>query len=187
MAGWTLLDREDVALALRDFGGTGPAILLLHGLAGHAEEWRDTAAWLTTDHHVFALDARGHGRSERRPQDLGYRALVDDAVVAIEYIAEPVILIGQSLGGVTALLLAASRPNLARALVVVEASPSGMDEAGVISLADEIERKLAGWPVPFSTRDEAIAFFGGRSVTATAWTEGLEQREDGLWPASISM
>lgn len=65
---WSYIQRDGTRLALTDFGGSGPPVLLLHGLAGHAEEWSETASWLTGDHRVFALDLRGHGRSERRPQ-----------------------------------------------------------------------------------------------------------------------
>ncbi len=41
------LTRDGVHLAVRDFGGEGPPVVLLHGLAGHAEEWAQTASWLT--------------------------------------------------------------------------------------------------------------------------------------------
>ncbi len=82
--------------------------MLLHGLAGHAGEWQDTAEWLTEEHRVLAPDARGHGRSERRPTDLAPSAYIDDASFLIEQLAQPpVILVGQSLGGLTALVLAA--------------------------------------------------------------------------------
>src|SRR4051812_50033329 len=42
-----LLQRGDVRLVALDFGGEGPAALLLHGLAGYAGEWVVTARWLT--------------------------------------------------------------------------------------------------------------------------------------------
>jgi pimeloyl-ACP methyl ester carboxylesterase len=130
MADWRILERAGVRLAVLDFGGEGPTALLLHGLAGHAEEWTETAAWLTDRCHLLALDARGHGRSERRPADVSRAAHVADAVFALEADG-PAILIGQSLGGVTALLVAAERPDLARALVVAEASPAQGSEREV--------------------------------------------------------
>jgi pimeloyl-ACP methyl ester carboxylesterase len=48
-----------------DFGGEGPPLLLLHGLAGRANEWHSTAQRLTQQGHVPALDQRGHGRGEK--------------------------------------------------------------------------------------------------------------------------
>lgn len=182
MSVWSYIERDSTRLALADFGGSGPSILLLHGLAGHAEEWSDTVSWLKTDHHVFALDLRGHGRSERRPQEVSMSELVADAIAAIQRIDEPVILVGQSLGGLISIAVAAVQPGLVRALVVVEASPAGVDEAAGATLVAEVERQLSSWPVPFRTRDEAVDYFGGSSVSATAWAVGLEERDNGLWP-----
>lgn len=182
MPRWTLLERDSTRLGIADFGGSGQPVLLLHGLAGHSEEWSDTASWLTGDHHVFALDLRGHGRSERRPQEVSLSALVGDTIAAIQRIDEPVILVGQSLGGLISITVAAAQPDLVRALVIVEASPAGLDASETSALAAEIEAELSSWPLPFRTRDRALTYFGGPSVSATAWTDGLEEREDGLWP-----
>jgi pimeloyl-ACP methyl ester carboxylesterase len=137
-----ILDRDGVRLACTDFGGDGPAALLLHGLAGDAREWEGTAAWLTESARVLALDTRGHGDSERRPEDVSTAARVADVITAIEQLQlEPVILIGQSLGGVTAMLVAAERPELVRALIVADASPAAGDEATV----EEVARALPAY------------------------------------------
>src|SRR6266511_2165482 len=102
MGSWLKLEREGVSLACLDFGGDGPPVLLLHGLAGHAAEWAETAGWLTAYHRVLALEQRGHGRSDRAPTDVSRAAYVIDAVAVIEALAlQPVILIGESLGGHT--------------------------------------------------------------------------------------
>jgi len=115
MDSWTTLDRDGVRLACRHFGGDGQSVFLLHGLAGHAEEWAQTASWLTARYRVEALDARGHGHSERAPADVSLDAQVADAAFVIEHLGlRPVVLVGQSLGGVTALALAAERPDLVR-------------------------------------------------------------------------
>jgi pimeloyl-ACP methyl ester carboxylesterase len=168
-----------VRLAGVDFGGDGPPALLLHGLAGHAGEWAETAGWLTERCRVLALDARGHGRSERFPSDVSPAAHVADTVFAIEQLQlDRVTLVGQSLGGVMALLVAAERPDLIRGLVVADASPAAGDEAEVTEVAEWLRR----WPVPFPTRDAAAAFFGGPSLRAEAWADGLEDRGDGWWP-----
>jgi pimeloyl-ACP methyl ester carboxylesterase len=168
-----------VPLACLDFGGDGPAVLLLHGLAGHAAEWSATAAGLTARHRVLALDARGHGRSERHPDDVSRRAHVADVAAVIEALAlAPVVLVGQSLGAHTALLVAARRPELVRGLLVAEATPDAGDEAAVAALG----RSLRSWPVPFPSRDAAARFFAGRSADPSAWVEGLEHRDGSWWP-----
>jgi pimeloyl-ACP methyl ester carboxylesterase len=178
------LERDGVRLAGLDFGGDGPPVLLLHGLAGYAGEWADTARWLTERCRVVALDARGHGRSERFPADVSRAALVADAAFAVESLRlGPVVVVGQSLGGLAALLLAAERPDLVHGLVVADASPAGggdpkATEAIVTELADSLRR----WPVPFASRETAVEFFGGPSLVAEAWADGLEHLHGGWWP-----
>ena len=179
-----LLVRDGVRLAGLDFGGDGPLALLLHGLVGHAGEWVDTAGWLTGRCRVVALDARGHGGSERSPADVSRAAHVADAAYAIERLGlSPAVVVGQSLGGQTALLLAARHPDLVRALALADAGPGGFDDADAVeaNVADLL-RSLRRWPVPFASRAAAVAFFGGPSVTAEAWADGLEQRDGGWWP-----
>jgi pimeloyl-ACP methyl ester carboxylesterase len=181
---WRELWRDDTRLACRDFGGAGPPVLLLHGLAGHAEEWAQTASWLTERCRVVALDARGHGRSERFPADVTREANVADAAVALERLGlGPAIVVGQSLGGLTALSLAARRPELVRALVLVDASPDGGGEQ-VEDTVGATGEALRAWPVPFASRADAEAFFAARfgPGAAEAWTSGLESRPDGWWP-----
>jgi pimeloyl-ACP methyl ester carboxylesterase len=176
---WLQLQRDGARLWAADYGGNGPPALLLHGLLGHAREWDATAEWLTRTHRVVALDQRGHGRSERQPADVSPEAFGADAEGWIEHLGlAPAVVVGQSLGGLTALRLAARRPALMRALVVCEATPAADPEGGAA-----VRGWLAGWPVPFASATAARAFFGGDSLFARAWTAGLEQRDDGLHPA----
>lgn len=95
----------------------------------------------------------------------------------------PVILIGQSIGGVIALLTAAQRPDLVRALVLADASPDGGD--GAEEAAREVGEALSNWPVPFVSQADALGFFTerfGAPLAAEAWSKGLERRSDGWWP-----
>jgi pimeloyl-ACP methyl ester carboxylesterase len=180
---WHSLQHDGARIACLDFGGTGLPVVLLHGLAGHAGEWAETAGWLTERHRVVALDVRGHGHSERAPDDVSRAAHVADVAFVIERLGlRPVVLVGQSLGGHLAILVAARCPTLVRALVVAEASPAGAGEQGAARIAAEVRTSLARWPVPFASREAAVTFFGGPSVSADAWAAGLEQRDDGWWP-----
>jgi pimeloyl-ACP methyl ester carboxylesterase len=152
--------------SLHGFGGEGTPVLLLHGLAGHAGEWAGTAEWLTGRAAVFALDGDG-----------------SDAAAAVEEIgAGPVVCVGHSLGGRTALGLAAERPGLVRALVVAEASPEG-GPAEAEAAAARVGEALGRWPDSFSSRREAVEFLGGPSARADAWAAGLAERDGRLWPA----
>lgn len=190
---WHKIDRDGTRLACADFGGTGSAVLLLHGLAGHATEWAQTAAWLSAHHRALAPDLRGHGRSERHPRDVSRDANVADIASWIEHFATgPVALIGQSLGGHTAFLVAARRPDLVDKLVVVEAgpgppSPEHGDPDAEAATVERVRGWLLSWPVPFASREEAISFFGRNENWANAWADGLEKRADGLYYPSFEI
>ena len=116
-------------------------VVLLHGLAGHAGEWDETARRL--DARVVALDARGHGTGDRHPRDVSRAAHVAEVIAAVEPLG-PVVLAGQSLGGQTAICVAAARPDLVRRLVVIEAGPWGrqFDAAAL----EELAGRLRAWP-----------------------------------------
>lgn len=162
---------RDLPLVAHDLGGEGPGALLLHGLAGTAGEWEDTASWLSATHRVLALDQRGHGGSERRPEDVSRKAFVTDAVAAIEQLGlAPALVVGQSLGGQIAFLAAAERPDLVSALVVAEASPAAPDPGS----PERIRRLLSAWPTAFASVEAARDFFGGDTPRARAWARNLD-------------
>jgi pimeloyl-ACP methyl ester carboxylesterase len=175
------LIRAGTRLALWDLGGDGPPALLVHGLAGHAGEWKDTAAWLSESRHVFALDLRGHGHSETRPADVSAAALRDDVCFVLDRIGAPALLLGQSLGGRIAIPAAAARPELVECLVLAEAGSAGSVDVARLKAA-EIAAALAAWPVPFPDVPTAEAFFGGRGLDPEAWTRGLRRETGGLYP-----
>jgi pimeloyl-ACP methyl ester carboxylesterase len=62
--------------------------------------------------------------------------------------------------------------------VVAEASPAAGDDG----TAGEVGKALSRWPLPFPSRAAAVEFFGGPSLSAEAWADGLEVRDDGWWP-----
>jgi pimeloyl-ACP methyl ester carboxylesterase len=173
------LERDDVSLSAVDFGGRGPPIVLLHGLAGYGGEWTETASWLSDAHRVVAPELRGHGKSTRVPPSVAPGAFVDDVVAWLDALGlERASIVGQSFGGLIAFLTAAGHPARISRLVVAEASPAP-DPGAELEVRDWLE----SWPVPFPSRDAAARFFGGGSLRARTWAEGLEERRDGLWPS----
>jgi pimeloyl-ACP methyl ester carboxylesterase len=175
--------RAGTELALHDFGGEGPPALLLHGLAGHAEEWADTVRWLRDSRHVFALDLHGH--SDPRPLEVSPTAMRDDACFVLETIGAPVLLLGQSLAGRIAILVAAERPELVERLIVVEAGPEGSADGGERKAAT-VEVGLEDWPVPFPDAKAAEDYFGGPGLPSDAWTRGLRRAPTGSTRGSRS-
>ena len=159
-------------------------MLLLHGLAGYAGEWKRSADLLATDYRVFALDQRGHGDSERLPSDVSRDAFVQDAAETIRHLGlGPVTLVGQSMGANTAMLTAALHPDLVSRLVVIEGSPDGPDPPDPQpAVADEIRDSLSRWPVPFADDQAAHSFFCRKGLDPVTWTGGLERRAGELWP-----
>jgi len=109
--------------------GTGsPEVVLLHGGAQNAHTW-DTVA-LALDRPLVAVDLPGHGRSDwRDDHDYSPPRLAEDVEVAVRALApEAALLVGMSLGGLTALCLTARAPDLVRRLAVVDVTP-GTDRA----------------------------------------------------------
>lgn len=111
---------------LRDTGGDGPAVLLLHG-------WMVTADlnWLTmyaplrdAGYRVLAVDHRGHGRGMRSPEPFRLVDCAEDAaaVLRTEGIAR-VLAVGYSMGGPIACLLAREHPDLVAGLVLCATAP----------------------------------------------------------------
>lgn len=135
-----------------------PGVLLLHGLMGRAAHWASTARWLAERHRAVALDQRGHGRSER-PADGAFtrEAYVADAAAAVEQLGlAPAVLIGHSMGALTAWQLAAERPDLVRAVVVCDMRASALGAAS----QREWEAWFRSWPVPFATLADVRRWFG---------------------------
>jgi pimeloyl-ACP methyl ester carboxylesterase len=103
-----------------DFGGTGPDLVLVHGLGGSHLNWDLVAPRLAANGHVLALDLPGFGLSapSRRAASVGRNVAVLEAFVRTRT-RPPVVLIGNSMGGLVSILLAARAPELVRGLVLL--------------------------------------------------------------------
>lgn len=170
--------RDGVVLHVTDRDGQASPVVILHGLAGSSREMEATAAALGS-HRVLSIDSRGHGQSTRRPSDVSRQAHVADVVHVIEtVIGGPVTLVGQSMGGHTALLVAAVRPDLVDRLVLLEAGVGG---DGTEHSREGIRDFFASWPRPFTDQAQAQSFLGDSPI-GRAWLADLEERPDGFWP-----
>lgn len=121
--------------ALRFAPQDPPRIVALHGAGLNAHSFDPFL--LALDTPALSVDLAGHGQSDWR-KDADYRPdhLADDVVTVFEQaISEPVVLVGHSLGGLTAALVAAAIPQLVSRLVVVDITPgiSPRRDAGGIS------------------------------------------------------
>ena len=107
-----------------ELGGSGlPPLLLLHGLLGSSRNWQTTGRDLAEHFHVYALDARNHGRSPHVP-DTTPEVMMEDVAAWMDVHGVPVAtVIGHSMGGRTAMIMACRRPQLVSRLVVVDVAP----------------------------------------------------------------
>jgi pimeloyl-ACP methyl ester carboxylesterase len=106
-----------------DFGGnpSGPLLVGVHGLGGAAWNWAAIAPLLTAEARFIAVDLAGHGRTPaagRRTTVPANRRLLDRFLR--EVAGEPVVLLGNSMGGAISLLETAASPDLVRGLVLVD-------------------------------------------------------------------
>jgi pimeloyl-ACP methyl ester carboxylesterase len=108
-------------LAYYDSGGGvagEPPILLLHQSLARSEDWENIFPRFATRYRTIAYDARGHGKSGRAG-DYSIRGFADDLVRVLREVAkEPAVIVGHSLGALTALVVAAEDPSLVRGLIL---------------------------------------------------------------------
>ena len=97
-------------------------LVIVHGLYGSARNWGVIARRLSDSRHVVALDMRNHGDSFHDP-DHSYPALADDIAAVIRELGDPVDLLGHSMGGKAAMVLARTAPELIDRLIVVDIAP----------------------------------------------------------------
>ena len=109
-------------LHLADFGGSGPTLLLVHGLGGSHLNWMLVGDRLAQHHRVLAVDLPGFGRSPRAGRDVSVAANAELLGRVAERLGdgEPVALAGNSMGGLLSLAVAARRPEAVSALVLVD-------------------------------------------------------------------
>jgi pimeloyl-ACP methyl ester carboxylesterase len=100
-------------------GGSGPPLLLVHGLGGAASNWTELVPLLAGRHRLLVPDLPGHGGSEPLPAVAGLEPFADRvALVAEREGMFPAPAVGHSLGGMVALRLALRRPADVSALVL---------------------------------------------------------------------
>jgi pimeloyl-ACP methyl ester carboxylesterase len=114
---------EDERLAVRTVGDSGPWVVFVHGLFGQGKNWTSIAKGLADRHRVALVDLPNHGHSPWTGR-VDYVDMAELLAAELDHLGEPVTLVGHSMGGKVAMQLALRRPELLRALVVVDIAPS---------------------------------------------------------------
>lgn len=123
--------RDGVNLRYLDTGSGDPALVFIHGWCCSQTVWAEQIEAFTTKHRIIAVDLRGHGESDKPDQDYDIAGFADDMAWLMKEIGiDRPVLIGHSMGGVTALNLLRKHPDIARAAVFVD--------AGIIPVSEEM-------------------------------------------------
>jgi len=135
--------------------GSGPPLLVLHGLFGSSGNWRGIARELAATHSVYSVDLRNHGASPWA-DSMDYLEMADDVLQLIERLGldRPTVM-GHSMGGKTAMALALRHSGRVGRLIVVDIAPvpyadtltpfaEAMRSADVLAAASraEVQRRL---------------------------------------------
>jgi len=127
-------------------GGSKPPLILLHGLTANGACWAAVAHTLEGDYDVIMPDARGHGKSSVPDDGYRYEDHANDVVGLIEALRlSPPILIGHSMGGLVAAVVASRNPKLLRCLILADPtflSPKVQREIRDSDVADQHRRYL---------------------------------------------
>lgn len=159
-------------------------LLLLHGGGQTRHSWdRGAERFARAGWTTYTLDARGHGDSDWAPDgDYSEDALVGDLRAVIREVGSAPVLVGASMGGITALVAEGEHPGLGTALVLVDVVPR-LEPVGV----DHIRRFMSAHPDGFGSLDEvadAVAAYNPNRPRPTS-PEGLKKNvrlgDDGRW------
>jgi 3-oxoadipate enol-lactonase len=162
--------------------GSGPPILLIHGLGWDHSLWNPTVQRLAANYRVIAADTRGHGATDKPdgPYDMDmfardYAALVDALGLT------RVCFVGLSQGGMVAQRLALIRPELVSALVLISTSCKSDP-----SLRDNMESRIAAME---KAGPEAAAGIAAESIFSPGWRAANAEvlRKFIAWRAAMPM
>jgi pimeloyl-ACP methyl ester carboxylesterase len=168
--------------------GDGSPVILIHGISNSVEDWLLNFNVLAEQHRVYALDMIGHGRTDK-PLSASYQMpdlarFLKDFMDALQVTSAH--LIGHSLGGAIALMLAINNPTYVNKLVLVDSaglarevsiilrllSVPGLGEfMGSVVLKGDLKKRMAfqrkSWPDPEIVPDQMIQL----KYAATLWQD----------------
>jgi len=157
MSSWTIgtFGTNGIRIQYLRTGGAKPPLILLHGLSGSGACWGPLARALEDEYDVVMPDARGHGGTSTPPSGYRYEDFAGDVVGLINGLGlvDP-ILLGHSMGGMTAAVVATRSAPKIRALILADPTfldPDRQREVYESGLADQHRRFLG------LAKDEALA------------------------------
>jgi esterase len=173
-------------LYARQYSDSGAPLVILHGLYGNHGNWSTHARQLALHHAVYAFDARNHGQSPHA-DSMRLEEMAADVAETMDSLGISLAhVLGHSMGGKTAMLLALREPQRVRSLVIVDIAPvayaKGTDQVlnALLSLdltqlesRDEADEKLAERIASKPVRDFLLTNLQRSSAGAFHWRINL--------------
>ncbi|MBT8250263.1 MAG: alpha/beta hydrolase [Acidimicrobiia bacterium] len=111
----------------KDYGGKGPLILLIHGIASSSASWVALGPLLTDFGRVLAIDLPGFGRSPLKGRSADVESQADLVATFIERVSKkPAVIVGSSLGGLISFITAARYPETVERLLPITPAVPGI-------------------------------------------------------------
>lgn len=180
------LQVNGVRLHLREWERPhAPAIMILHGITGHAWEFDELASALAVDFHVVSVNQRGHGASAWSDTYTPATMAEDAAALIDELRLGPVSVVGHSMGGVNGWWLASDYPERVERLAILDIDPLAITDPEIGVGLDAMLGAYA--KARYGSPEEGVAAYlaGYRGSAVEASREfvrrSLESREPGAW------
>lgn len=141
-----LVHLQDASVRVLERPGSGPAVVLLHGLPGTAQDFDDVTA-LLPGVRTIAFDRPGFGYSSGGYHPWAEQLRAIDQLLARLHVSGKVVLVGHSYGGTLALAYAESRPQRVRGLVLVDAAAGDGPHSDGFRRAQSRLVQVLSWPV----------------------------------------
>ncbi len=111
--------------------GKGKPVCFFHGGIESKATWTHVLKLLPLDNPTFAIDARGHGQSERSPSgSYDFASMINDASEFLRYIGEELVIVGHSMGATAGFFAASNNPEMVSGICLEDNTPlSELDPA----------------------------------------------------------
>lgn len=174
---------NNLKLRYLDWGSEGkPAMVCLHGHTGQATVWDEFAQAMSSNYHVYALDQRGHGGSQRSATGYDRDRFVEDLAAFMDAMSlDKATLVGSSMGGWNSLLYTPDHQERVERVIIVDIAPETNPQA----IATQRDRRPT--PMEFASLEAAFAWAreGNPWATDTRLRKDIadrtKQRDDGTW------
>ena len=155
----TVTLQNGVGMHYYEWPGDGPNLVFLHPSSGYGRMWEWTAEQLGDQFHVFALDQRGHGQTDKPDGDYSAQEYAEDLLQFMDAVGiDRAVVAGQSLGGRVGQVFAAEHPERTIALGLV----GGPHLSNFFPTTDAVKGVLASSqrtleaPTEFPSREAAL-------------------------------